>query len=223
MNAKLRPFVQLVKGLGIILGEDCEILLHDIERLEHSIVASANGHITGRSLGSPMSVYGLELLNSGLFSKENDVHMYMARANNGALIKCGVVALRDETGEIMGLLCVHFDTAKARAAREFFDQFLSDGLARKSEPINEFFGHDLDDVFKNALREAGAEIGKPVSSLSKKEKKAVIEKLIDRGFFMMKSAVGYVAREMGNSKFTIYGYIRELAKSALIEDVQSRK
>lgn len=214
MHPQLRPFVQIVDGLAAILGEDCEILLHDTSRLEHSIVACANGHITGRPLGSPMTGYGLKLLNSDVFSHNNNIHTYMARANNGALIKCGVISLRDDEGRVIGLLCIHMDTAKAQVARELLDSFF--GVRKdepREEPINEYFGLEIEDVFKSTMQEVHVAGDRPLYSLSKQEKLEIVKSLSERGFFMMKGAVDYVAGEMGNSKFTIYSYMRELEKN----------
>lgn len=215
MHPQLRPYVQIVGGLARILGDDCEVLLHDVSKLERSIVACANEYITGRPIGSPMSVYGLELLNSEKFSENDGTYTYMARANNGALIRCGVISLRDDRGEVIGLLCIHFDTAKAQVAREWIERmFAVGGQSAPNEPVNEFFGLELEDVFKNTLQEVRISLDKPLYSLSKGEKKEVIRSLIEKGFFMMKGAVEYVAGEMGNSKFTIYAYMREIEKSS---------
>jgi predicted transcriptional regulator YheO len=212
INPKLCHYARLVHALAKILGDDCEVLLHDVNHLERSIVACANGHITGRPLGSPMSAYGLELLNSDVFSKSGDVHTYTARANNGKLIKCGVIALRDDAGDIMGLLCIHFDTTRAAAAREFIGSLISFDGDSAPEPVNEFFGLEIDDVFNDAFREISGLIDRPISELPKSQKKIVIKNLMERGFFMMKGAVGYIAKEMRNSKFTIYGYMREIER-----------
>ena len=212
MHPCLRPFVQVVRGLAAILGDDCEILLYDVGMLERSIVACVNGHITGRELGSPMTGYGLQLLNTA-DQYPGGVHIYMARANNGVLIKCGVIFLRDERDKVTGLLCLHIDTAKAQVAKKLIDQFFSvetDG--GESEPINEFYGLEIEDVFKNTLFEIKITSGKPLYALSKGEKKEIVRNLLDRGFFMMKGSVDFLAKEMQNSKFTIYAYMREVQK-----------
>ncbi|MDR1884900.1 MAG: helix-turn-helix transcriptional regulator [Synergistaceae bacterium] len=209
MNPKLAPFVQIVNGMASILGEDCEILLHDVSRFESSIVACANGHITGRAVGSPMSVFGVELVNSDEFSKHGDVYTYMARVNNEKLIKCGVIPLRDEQRRIIGLMCLHFDTTKAAIARKLLDRLFTVDNSSGGEPVNEFFGLEIGDVFKNTFDEAVKPLGKAPRNMSRGEKVGVVGSLIDRGFFMMKGAVEYVAGEMGNSKFTVYAYMRE--------------
>ena len=55
---------------------------------------------------------------------------------------------------------------------------------------------------------------KPLKSLSKREKKEVVKNLQEKGFFMMKGAVEYIAGEMGNSKFTVYAYMKEIGKES---------
>ena len=213
MHPQLKPFVQIVYGLAAILGDDCEVILHDVSRLERSIVACANGHITGRLLGSPMSAYGLELLNTKKFANEHSTYTYMARTNSGTLIRCGVLALRDVHGEIIGLICIHFDASKAQVARELLESFFTvGGDAVREEPVNEFFGLELEDVFNNTMQEIRHSADKPLKKLSKAHKKEIIRTLIERGFFMMKGAVEHVAREVGNSKFTIYAYMREIER-----------
>lgn len=58
MGSKLHPtlkaFIPFVKGLAETFGSNCEVVLHDFSDLQHSIIAIENGHVTGRSLGSPM-------------------------------------------------------------------------------------------------------------------------------------------------------------------------
>ncbi len=215
MHPQLRPYIPIVFGLAAILGGDCEILLHDVGQLERSIVACANEHVTGRPLGSPMTAYGLQLLNSGTFEDGRDVHIYMARANNGALIKCGVICLRSEAGEIIGLLCIHFDTAKAQIARELLESLFAVAPGTSgAEAVNEFFGLEIEDVFRSALIEIEGVADAPLYVRSKAEKIEIVRRLMERGFFLMKGAVEYVAAEMGNSKFTIYAYMREAEKGA---------
>lgn len=207
----LRPYIQVVSGLAAILGDDCEILLYDVSMLEHSIIACVNGHITGREIGSPMTGYGLQLLNAA-DQYPDGVHIYMARANNGVLFKCGVIFLRDERGKVIGLLCLHIDTTKAQAAKKFVDQFFAIKTVEEGnhEPINEFYGLEIEDVFKNTLHEVKIASEKPLYALSKREKKEVVSNLLGKGFFMMKGSVDFLAREMQNSKFTIYAYMREV-------------
>ena len=60
-------------------------------------------------------------------------------------------------------------------------------------------------------------IGTPLNYLTKTEKKEVIKELHDRGFFLLKGSVDRVAKEMANTKYTIYSYIRDVQKLEKLE------
>ncbi len=49
-NPLLEPYKALVPFLAELLGESCEILLHDISQPKHSVIAIANGFHTGRKV-----------------------------------------------------------------------------------------------------------------------------------------------------------------------------
>ncbi|MBC7212836.1 MAG: PAS domain-containing protein, partial [Pseudomonas sp.] len=43
-----------LQALGSVVPRNVEILLHDLEHPEHSVVAIVNGHLSGRRVGSPI-------------------------------------------------------------------------------------------------------------------------------------------------------------------------
>ena len=48
-------YMKLVEFLGVVLGPSYEIVLYDLRREDKSIIAIANGHISGRSVGAPLT------------------------------------------------------------------------------------------------------------------------------------------------------------------------
>lgn len=52
----------LVPFLGEALGKDCEVVLHDFREPGHSVIAIANGNISGRHVGAPATDFILKLL-----------------------------------------------------------------------------------------------------------------------------------------------------------------
>ena len=50
-----RQYTVLVDFLGHILGPDYEVALHELKDDSNEIIAIANGELTGRHLGSPLS------------------------------------------------------------------------------------------------------------------------------------------------------------------------
>ena len=57
-----RHYTLLVDFLGHVMGPDYEIALHELKDDSNEIIAIANGELTGRHLGSPLSTKMLEYL-----------------------------------------------------------------------------------------------------------------------------------------------------------------
>lgn len=224
MNPKLRILIPVVRGLAKILGKDYEVNLHDVSIPERSLVLCENGYVTGRSEGGPMTDFGLLMLQSEEYQSREGVFNYLAKNNRGELIKCSCIFIRDENDKIIGFLCVNYDLKKAVAAQELIEGLLRVEMsgagvepaeepgARFPEPVRESFAQDIDEVVGDSLAQVKRRIGKPFKYLTKPEKKEVVRELHDKGFFLLKGSVDILAAEMGNTKFTIYSYIREIQK-----------
>lgn len=224
MNPKLRILIPVVRGLAKILGKDYEVNLHDVSIPERSLVLCENGYVTGRSEGGPMTDFGLLMLQSEEYQSREGVFNYLAKNNRGELIKCSCIFIRDENDKIIGFLCINYDLKKAVAAQELIEGLLrvemsgagvepaEEPSARFPEPVRESFAQDIDEVVGDSLAQVKRRIGKPFKYLTKPEKKEVVRELHDKGFFLLKGSVDILAAEMGNTKFTIYSYIREIQK-----------
>jgi predicted transcriptional regulator YheO len=229
MNPKLKILIPVVRGLAKILGKDYEVNLHDVSMPEHSLVMCENGHVTGRAPGAPMTDFGLYMLQSEDYRHKEGIYNYLARNNRGELIKCSAIFIRDENEKIIGFMCINYDISKAAAAQELIESLLHldmDDVEQYPEsgadnspkpdkfpvPIRERYAKELEEVVTDSLTQVKNRIGTPLSYLSKAEKKEVIKELHDRGFFLLKGSVDRVANEMGNTKYTIYSYIRDVQK-----------
>lgn len=239
MNPKLKMLIPVVKGLAKILGEDYEVNLHDLSMPEHSMVLCENGHVTGRGPGSPMTDFGLFMMHSEEYRDKEGVFNYFAHNNTGGPIRCSAIFIRDENNEVIAFLCVNYDMSKAMAARNLLDGLLKinpepvkqyesriqpdDEPEADSLPVKEWFAKDLEDMVNDSLSQIKQRIGKPLNYLSKSEKKEIVIELHDKGFFLLKGAVDTVAAEMGNTKYTLYSYIREIQKNKKNSGKAARK
>lgn len=212
-----------------ILGRDYEVNLHDVTMPEHSLVMCENGHVTGRAPGAPMTDFGLYMLQSEEYRNKEGIYNYLARNNRGELIKCSAIFIRDENEKIIGFMCVNYDISKAAAAQELIETLLhldmenveqypepGEDSSQKPDkfpvPIRESYARELEEVVTDSLTQIKNRIKTPLNYLSKTEKKEAIKELHDRGFFLLKGSVDRVANEMGNTKYTIYSYIRDVQK-----------
>ena len=67
----IRQYTLIVDFLGHVLGPDYEIALHELEDDSNRIIAIANGELTGRHIGSPLSNKMLEYLTSHLYETQD--------------------------------------------------------------------------------------------------------------------------------------------------------
>ena len=65
----LKPYIAVADMIANTFGEDCEVVVHDLEDPEHSVVYVANNKVTGREIGQ--SFY--TLVSKGIFLMKGSV------------------------------------------------------------------------------------------------------------------------------------------------------
>lgn len=211
MHPILKALKPIIKGLALALGPDYEIVLHDISDPEKSIIAIENAHVTGRKLGDPLTDYAMYLLNDSDQEKEDFVPNFLTRTDGGKRIRSSTLYLRDEDGALIGYLCINYDMTKAEIIKNMVDQLVSvtgdfgaDEISREEEMPPTF-----EKLMERNLKLIRKLVGKPLHMSNKQEKINAIKVLDKEGFFLLKGSVEALARETGNTKYTIYSYLRE--------------
>ncbi len=194
---------RLVPSLGQTIGKHCEIVLHDLNRPENSIVAIANNHITGRKVGDSLDVLGLQLLRE---RAEGDLLNYETKTGDGRVLRSSSFFLRDEAGAIFGALCFNFDIS----APLQFQGWLQETIGALKPGIDERFEHSVDEVLERLIQTALAATGKPTAELNRAEKISVVAQLESKGAFLIRYSVDRVAELLSLSKYTIYTYLEEI-------------
>lgn len=232
INPKIKILIPVVRGLAKILGEDYEVNLHDLSMPERSLVLCENGHVTGRKPGGPMTDFGLFMMQSEEYRHKEGVFNYLTHNNAGELIRCSAIFIRDENNETIAFLCVNYDMKKALAAQSMIEGLVridpepvkeyrnTQSNARKENgnkislrpAVKEWFAQDFEEVVNDAISQIKQKSEKPLNYLSKPEKQEIVRELYDMGFFLLKGSVDTLAIEMGNTKYTIYSYIRDVQK-----------
>lgn len=203
-------FVPMVNGVAETFGSNCEVVLHDFSLKPNSIVAIANGHVTGRGVGSPMTEASLLKISRGDIGK--DITNYSGKSTDGRVLKSSTMFIHDDDGEVVGCFCINFDMTELVVARNVMEEIMkTDKKANdKSDSENTNKINDvLTDIVLNTIEEAG----KPVAYLSKEEKVEIVKKLDTQGAFLIKGAIDYVAKVLCVSRYTIYNYLDEIRVS----------
>ena len=192
--------VRLSKAIAAQFGKDCEVVVYDLKSCpaEHSIIAIENGHVSGRQLGDGPSRIVLETLktNSG---RARDRLSFLTRGRNGKMLKSSNVYLRDENGEIIGMLAINFDISLMVAVNHALKEGM-DGFG-KTDTIT--VTALLDDLIDQSIQL----VGKPVPLMNKDDKSRAIRYLNDSGAFLITKSGLKVCETFKISKYTLYSYI----------------
>ncbi len=206
----------VVDGIASILGDNCEVVLHDIRQPEHSIVAIANGHVSGRSVGGPIigGPVGDKGLKSILEQAEGRgvVANYATRTRDGRTLKSTSVVLEDHSGVPVIGLCLNLDITELQRAADILAGLVTvDWHAEDASTGQPENGKtDVNSMIKCIVDEAVAAMHRPPSAASKEDKLKAIRAMHAQGLFLVKGGVDHAARALGVSRFTVYNYLKEL-------------
>lgn len=108
MHKLLEPYAALVPFLGVALGDNVEVALHDLTSPEQEVVAIANGEISGREVGAKLSNLSVHYLETKQYEKSDYVMNYKTAGPDGKLLKSATYWIK-EPGNVypVGMLCIN--------------------------------------------------------------------------------------------------------------------
>jgi predicted transcriptional regulator YheO len=209
LDTRLRALLPVVRGLAEMFGPDCEVVLHDVRRLPHSIVAIENGAVTGRTLGDVPTDRMLRSLRNP--DETQDVRLYIS-SHEGKILRSLAVTLRDEDGEPYGLLGLNQDISEVVQAQRTLANFTAVGrLGSGAAPeAGEIFAGDIRDVVAGMVTQIVGEMGKTPAAMTREEKMEVVKRLEERGAFLVKRSAEQIAEALDLSRYTIFAYLKEI-------------
>lgn len=223
MNSKksLTPYIKLVSFLGEVLGPDYEVLLQDVRTPSHSVVSIANGHISGREVGAPITDFALKLITDKEYLRSNYRANYNGVSGNKVL-RSSTLFIMDED-ELIGLLCINFDSSRfLNVSKEILCLCHPDILVDENynfSPIMplldtaETFTDSIPGLIDSVLTSSFLSENIAPSRLTKEEKLLVVDELNQKGVFMVKGSVGQVAQQLHCSEASIYRYLNNIKKN----------
>ena len=200
--------IPVMHGITEAVGRYCEVVLHDLTGgdLAHSIIAIENGEVTGRHIGGPSTNLGLDLLNDE--SVDPNRFGYRGRTSDGRELHSSSIYFRNPTGRIIAALCINVDTTPFQVLQDTVASVLPPALME--QPEMEIVAPDISSILATMIDDAVRTVGKAVPLMSKTDRIEVLRLLQDRGAFHVKKAVNQVAKRLGISRVTAYGYLDEI-------------
>jgi predicted transcriptional regulator YheO len=218
LRDSLKTLGSIVPLLAQAIGPQSEVILHDLTQLPNSIVA-IGGNLTKRSIGGPINTFVLELIRQGT---SEDFLNYMTHMPDGRTFRSSTIFIQDEYGKATACLCINVDVTDLLKLRDTLTVFTTpdavDGRDQMElEPpspeeafASETFPITVDEVMVEAVRQAIGAIGVPADLMQKRHKLEVVRILEERGLFLIRDAVDFVASALGVTRYTIYNYLNEL-------------
>lgn len=204
---------KLVPFLGEVLGGSNEIVLQDVNPDKMEIVAIANGNVSGRSVGAPMTDLSLKMISEGSWQTSDYECNYTGVTKEGRQLKSSTFFIKED-GKLVGMLCINQDVGRYRElSNEILElggiEAAPDNVAKKIENFSE----SISEMTATAIRDTlGSESNIPLNRLKQSERMRIVEKLNERGVFMMRGSVSSVANELECSEASIYRYLSKISK-----------
>lgn len=217
----LQSLIPLVPFLSRALGPNCEIVLHDLTDPKHSILAIANGHISGRKVGGPITDLVLKILKQGLALKEPFITNYEAYNKENHLYRGSSFFIKNKQGEIIGILCVNVDVQQFIDTKQLLESLIyfdkKEESQRLEEPnstdlvgIFENLNETIDDVFTAIIDKVLNKFSTHPSRFSVEERIQVVKALNESGLFLLKGGLNEAAHRLEVSEPTIYRYLNKI-------------
>ena len=227
----LRQYTVLVEYLGKTLGPDYEVVLHEILPENSRVAAIANGSISGRSVGAPITNAALRMIMQKQYETSDYNLNYTGQLANGKTIRSSTMFIKDG-GKLVGLLCINFDDSRFHEISDSIlrlvhpDDFVhhhyfpSDAPAKQpmqpqhapAQPT-EHFQSDMNGLMEDLFATVTKDTGVPLRRLTQAERAEIVARLYEQGMFELRGAVQFTVDKLGCSQASVYRYIKN-AKAA---------
>lgn len=187
-------------------GRNCEVVVHDLEDMAHSLVYVA-GKITGRKPGAPITDLAYTMLKEH-GDNTPDMLSYRTVTKSGRIIKCATVFVRDDAGRIIACYCINQDITDFLSAKAALDEF-TQAEASHVETRQETFAESVDEVVESLIEECSSHMGKHPTAMNRAERIDLLRELHRKDVFKFRGAAETIAAIMGVTRYTVYNYMKE--------------
>jgi predicted transcriptional regulator YheO len=212
VDSKLSSYIHLVDFIADFLGQNYEVVLHDVRNINNSIIAIRNGHISGRKVGGPLPDLSFKHIKENRDSDKKYLLLY-GKTKDGRKLKTSTYFIRDENENIIGLLGINTDVSNFIDLKKKLEDFINYDTEKVIEDKEEErFENSVEDIMETIITEVISESRIPINRMDHLEKMELTRKLNSKGVFLIKGSVAKVAEKLNTSEATMYRYIKQVSK-----------
>ncbi|MEC5318729.1 PAS domain-containing protein [Brenneria populi subsp. brevivirga] len=205
-----------MEALASVVGQNIEVVLHDLQQPDSSVLKIINGHLSGRVPGSslldgPENDMGfMGILNHKSSAQDTGPAIftdYKTVSLQGKPLRSATVLFKDESGKASLSLCFNADDSAINAARDALTLLLPPGVEAK-ESGETGLEEKMDEIIHDCLPPTG----QLRTGATKKEKVEIVRKMQEKGMFIVRGGVEKAAKVLGVTRYTVYNYLDEIKK-----------
>jgi len=203
----LEHYVKVGEVIAEMFAPNLEVIIHDLQTPEHSIIAIFNNHITGRKIGDGTSDIGYKKLEDELPDK---IVNYNNQSPSGSDLKSSSLTIRNSDDEIIGSMGLNFDLSSFVNIKEFLEMFTETFTLDNLPKREEFFMWSVKDEIQQALNKYIASHHLQGKVLNRKDKLNVVFYMKKEGHINKKGAISILSEMLAITRPTLYKYIKEV-------------
>lgn len=202
----IESYKVVAQGFADYLGNSCEVVLHSLEDLDHSVIEIINGYHSGRTIGAPITDLALAFLNKNQQNSEQRFLTYFTKSKSGQPLKSCTISISGDNNRIIGLLCINFYLNTPLFS--VLNALIPKANTESSGTVMENYVESSDDLIRTTVEMAKEKVFNDSSISVANRNKEIINLLYEKGIFNLKDAVPKIAAMLSISKNTVYMHIR---------------
>lgn len=214
-NISIEFVLPLLEGVQKLMGQNCEILVHDFRKgFDQSIVHAINAELSGRAVGGKPRGAMITRFGKDISTLEaSEVLFY--KGKGGQVFKSCSTLLADQSGKVVGSICINIEISQLLGMNALMIDFLD---TTPKEALHEdgtaIVAQNVDDVLQYYINTCEKTIGTTMELMSKEEKVRALTFFDEKGVFKISKASVLLCERFQISKYTLYNYLDESRKTS---------
>ena len=207
---RLDILAQVASGIAKVLGDDTEVVLHDLTKRE--IVFMHNSKITGRERNYRINPTVYDVI-SNLADGEGHLIGYASKSAQGKKLRASHFMFMDEDNNPAAMICINQDPSRIQEIISYLSESIKIRDVDETAVNDTSYSLNDEDYIQNIKKDA---IIKSVKQLdpgyinTKEGKLMLLRKFKFQGVFSVKEAVPFICETLSISQATLYNYLREI-------------
>jgi predicted transcriptional regulator YheO len=193
---------KIAVALGRMFPGLCEVVLHDLRDPRHAVRAIEN-NLSGRRVGDSATELGLARIADPEYPSV--IQNYPNRFPDGRPAKSTSIGIRNEAGEYIAALCLNLDVSVLSPMTLALSNLVATDTESREQPLETLRDRNTREL-RRTVEELAAERAATPRSLSRQDKRALVRRLHQHGYFDSRDAAQTIADLHGGSRATVYNY-----------------